>query len=262
MKTARPARCWGHPAGLAPGPASHRSGAWCGAVRAGLRTRRCSSKAAMRRGLRSRPPRDSAVGRKRDVLSEFRKALEVSVRRRGASVPWPAHRPASGWRCSPRTNGLDCGTSGSPHCGTILWLSWRLMSTRPTYDETTVAPGILARRMERHARGRPGRRACRRNQGAWTCRHRNAIWSICGSRPAPGGAVSPRTLLRTVLDRLRDSGVHTVWLWILNGNDPALRLYEQFGFQSTNQRQPLPDDPTATRSGCGCGSPRALQRLT
>jgi hypothetical protein len=34
------------------------------------------------------------------------------------------------------------------------------------------------------------------------------------------------------------------WLWILNGNDPALRLYEQFGFQSTNQRQPLPEQPS------------------
>jgi ribosomal protein S18 acetylase RimI-like enzyme len=33
------------------------------------------------------------------------------------------------------------------------------------------------------------------------------------------------------------------WLWILNGNDPALRLYEQFGFQSTNERQPLPGQP-------------------
>ena len=51
-------------------------------------------------------------------------------------------------------------------------------------------------------------------------------------------------LLRTVLDRLRDSGVRTVWLWILTGNDPALRLYEQFGFRSTNERQALPGDPT------------------
>jgi ribosomal protein S18 acetylase RimI-like enzyme len=50
-------------------------------------------------------------------------------------------------------------------------------------------------------------------------------------------------LLRTVLDRLRDSGVRMVWLWILNGNDPALALYQQFGFQSTNERQALPDDP-------------------
>ena len=50
-------------------------------------------------------------------------------------------------------------------------------------------------------------------------------------------------LLRRVLDRLRDAGVHTVWLYILDGNDPARRLYQRFGFQSTNERQPLPGHP-------------------
>jgi ribosomal protein S18 acetylase RimI-like enzyme len=51
-------------------------------------------------------------------------------------------------------------------------------------------------------------------------------------------------LLRTVLDRLRDSGVGTVWLYILDGNDRAMRLYRRFGFQRTNEPEPLPDDPT------------------
>lgn len=51
------------------------------------------------------------------------------------------------------------------------------------------------------------------------------------------------TLLRTVLDRLSESGVHTVWLYILDGNDNAMRLYQRFGFQSTNDVQPLPDNP-------------------
>jgi ribosomal protein S18 acetylase RimI-like enzyme len=51
-------------------------------------------------------------------------------------------------------------------------------------------------------------------------------------------------LLRRVLDRLRDSGVRTVWLWILDGNDSAMRLYQGFGSQSTNERQRLPADPT------------------
>jgi ribosomal protein S18 acetylase RimI-like enzyme len=50
-------------------------------------------------------------------------------------------------------------------------------------------------------------------------------------------------LLRTVIDRLRDSGVRTVWLYILDGNNPAMRLYQRFGFQRTNELQPLPDDP-------------------
>jgi ribosomal protein S18 acetylase RimI-like enzyme len=51
-------------------------------------------------------------------------------------------------------------------------------------------------------------------------------------------------LLRTVLERLYESGVHTVWLYILDGNEPARRLYQRFGFQTTNDVQPLPDDPT------------------
>lgn len=49
-------------------------------------------------------------------------------------------------------------------------------------------------------------------------------------------------LLRTVLDRLRDCGVHTVWLYVLDGNDRAMRLYRRFGFQSEGKPQPLPDD--------------------
>lgn len=69
--------------------------------------------------------------------------------------------------------------------------------------------------------------------------HLEFLWIKPGSRRAGVATM----LLRTVLDRLRDSGVRTVWLWILNGNDPARALYLQFGFQSTNVRQALPDDP-------------------
>jgi ribosomal protein S18 acetylase RimI-like enzyme len=47
-------------------------------------------------------------------------------------------------------------------------------------------------------------------------------------------------LLRAVIDHLRDSGIHTVWLYILDGNDLALRLYTRFGFQNANGRQLLP----------------------
>lgn len=72
--------------------------------------------------------------------------------------------------------------------------------------------------------------------------HLEFLWIAPGSRRAGVATL----LLRTVLDGLRDSGVRTVWLWILNGNDPAMHLYQQFGFQSTNERQPLPDDPART----------------
>ena len=53
-------------------------------------------------------------------------------------------------------------------------------------------------------------------------------------------------LLRTVLDRLHDAGVHTVWLYILDGNAPAMRLYRRFGFQSTHDVTPLPGNPERT----------------
>jgi ribosomal protein S18 acetylase RimI-like enzyme len=53
-------------------------------------------------------------------------------------------------------------------------------------------------------------------------------------------------LLRAVLDSLRYSGVQTVWLYILDGNDPAMRLYRGFGFQSTDERQELPDHPAGS----------------
>jgi ribosomal protein S18 acetylase RimI-like enzyme len=53
-------------------------------------------------------------------------------------------------------------------------------------------------------------------------------------------------LLRTILNCLRDSGVRTVWLYILNGNQVAMSLYQKFGFQSTNESQLLPDHPAGS----------------
>jgi ribosomal protein S18 acetylase RimI-like enzyme len=65
------------------------------------------------------------------------------------------------------------------------------------------------------------------------------LWIARGFRRAGVGSL----LLKTVLDRLRDSGVRTVWLYILDGNDVAMRLYEGFGFQNANGRQLLPYHP-------------------
>jgi ribosomal protein S18 acetylase RimI-like enzyme len=53
-------------------------------------------------------------------------------------------------------------------------------------------------------------------------------------------------LLRTVLDRLRDTGVDTVWLYILDGNEYAMRLYQRFGFQKTGEPQLLPGHPAGS----------------
>ena len=53
-------------------------------------------------------------------------------------------------------------------------------------------------------------------------------------------------MLTVVLDRLRTGGVQTVFLWVLNGNDVAMRLYKRAGFISTNHRQPLAARPGRT----------------
>jgi ribosomal protein S18 acetylase RimI-like enzyme len=50
-------------------------------------------------------------------------------------------------------------------------------------------------------------------------------------------------MLTIILDRLQTSGVRTVFLWVLDGNDTAIRLYKRVGFVSTNHRQPLSADP-------------------
>ncbi len=47
-----------------------------------------------------------------------------------------------------------------------------------------------------------------------------------------------RYMLTAVLDRLRKSGVRTAYLWVLDGNDAAVRLYKGVGFISSNHRQP------------------------
>jgi ribosomal protein S18 acetylase RimI-like enzyme len=68
------------------------------------------------------------------------------------------------------------------------------------------------------------------------------LWVAPGLRRAGVGSM----LLEAVLGRLRDSGVHTVWLYILDGNHDAMRFYRKFGFQSTNERHALPDHPAGS----------------
>jgi ribosomal protein S18 acetylase RimI-like enzyme len=46
-------------------------------------------------------------------------------------------------------------------------------------------------------------------------------------------------MLSQVLERLRESGIRTVFLWVLDGNDGATRLYKRLGFVSCNYSQPL-----------------------
>jgi RimJ/RimL family protein N-acetyltransferase len=44
-------------------------------------------------------------------------------------------------------------------------------------------------------------------------------------------------LIKNVLRRLLNRGFVTIWLWILDGNEPARRLYEKCGFTSTGRTQ-------------------------
>jgi ribosomal protein S18 acetylase RimI-like enzyme len=69
-------------------------------------------------------------------------------------------------------------------------------------------------------------------------RHLEYLWVAPEARRT--GVAS--ALLTEVFEHLQDSGVSTVWLWILDGNEPARCLYERFGFLSTDERQPLPMD--------------------
>jgi GNAT superfamily N-acetyltransferase len=51
-------------------------------------------------------------------------------------------------------------------------------------------------------------------------------------------------LFKVALECLRDKGIPAVWLWVLDGNDVARRLYLKRGFASTGIKQPLPDKPS------------------
>lgn len=48
-----------------------------------------------------------------------------------------------------------------------------------------------------------------------------------------------RHMLKIVLDRLRVAGIQTALIWVLDGNDVAIRLYERVGFTRTHHREPL-----------------------
>jgi ribosomal protein S18 acetylase RimI-like enzyme len=51
-------------------------------------------------------------------------------------------------------------------------------------------------------------------------------------------------MLTNVLDRLAETGIRTVFLWVLNGNDVASWLYKRLDFTTTDDRQQLEADPS------------------
>jgi RimJ/RimL family protein N-acetyltransferase len=50
-------------------------------------------------------------------------------------------------------------------------------------------------------------------------------------------------MINSILDRLKSSGIRTVFLWVLDGNKKAGRLYKRLGFISCNRREPLEARP-------------------
>jgi hypothetical protein len=46
-----------------------------------------------------------------------------------------------------------------------------------------------------------------------------------------------------ILQELKESGISTVFSYVLDGNEPALLLYERLNFESFGPWQPLPDYP-------------------
>ena len=88
----------------------------------------------------------------------------------------------------------------------------------------------------------------------------SVVGIVAGYRPNPAGSsielvsmwVSPprrRTgiaakLVHAVLGWAGETDATSVHLWVTQGNDAAVRLYEAAGFRETGERQPLPSDPS------------------
>jgi GNAT superfamily N-acetyltransferase len=62
---------------------------------------------------------------------------------------------------------------------------------------------------------------------------------------ARGSGVAGRLVMAVANAARRAHGARLL-LWVVLGNEPALRLYRRHGFVPTGHRQPLPSDPTVT----------------
>ena len=50
-------------------------------------------------------------------------------------------------------------------------------------------------------------------------------------------------LVRAVVDWWTTTDAESLMLWVTDGNEPALRLYESIGFEDAGERRRLPSDP-------------------
>jgi ribosomal protein S18 acetylase RimI-like enzyme len=51
------------------------------------------------------------------------------------------------------------------------------------------------------------------------------------------------SMLTAIIGRLRNSGTATVFLWVLDGNEVAMKFYNTVGFARINHQQPLLERP-------------------
>jgi len=74
--------------------------------------------------------------------------------------------------------------------------------------------------------------------------HLVSMWVDAGHRRRGVARVLIDRAIRWATERNADEVV----LWVADQNAAARRLYEQFGFRPTGQRQPLPSDPAQSES--------------
>ena len=75
-------------------------------------------------------------------------------------------------------------------------------------------------------------------------RHLISMWV---SPEARGHGIA-RLLVDAVVDWARADGAQELSLWVVDGNERALRLYERLGFRLTGDRQDFPGDDPRTES--------------
>lgn len=80
---------------------------------------------------------------------------------------------------------------------------------------------------------RPGEPTIRNLYGMWVA-------------PEERGSGLGMELVDAVVHWTRDAGADEVKLWVVETNEPAVRLYERAGFVPTGEAQPLPSNPALT----------------